>query len=235
MDIVSATKTCSKCGQVKPLAEFRKMHGKDGQPCLMCHREANAKWRAENAGKMQAARDAWLAKPENKARHKETERQRYQRDKTRIVSVQKVYLKNNRDKRLEWRRRNYRANIGKERLRSKRYKLEHPDRVRKTMTHWRINHRDSAREYDNRRRSKLMGCEINDFTARQWRELKEKYNHRCAYCGKISEHLQQDHVIPISKNGNHTLSNIVPACKSCNCKKKDHTLSEVGMKFVVVV
>lgn len=45
---------------------------------------------------------------------------------------------------------------------------------------------------------------------------------RCYYCGrrfKPSE-LTMDHLIPIIRGGKSEKSNLVPACKECNSKKK---------------
>ncbi|KKN31413.1 hypothetical protein LCGC14_0824270 [marine sediment metagenome] len=71
-----------------------------------------------------------------------------------------------------------------------------------------------------RRRARKRGAFVVDFTPEQWTQLKESFDHCCAYCGNQAE-LEQDHVTPISKGGNHTGSNIVPACRSCNAKKSD--------------
>ena len=38
----------------------------------------------------------------------------------------------------------------------------------------------------------------------------------CAYCGALDYNLTMDHVIPLSKGGINSVSNIVMACGSCN-------------------
>lgn len=45
---------------------------------------------------------------------------------------------------------------------------------------------------------------------------------RCYYCGAIvrPNELTMDHVVPIIRGGRSTKANIVPACKTCNSKKK---------------
>jgi biotin operon repressor len=48
---------------------------------------------------------------------------------------------------------------------------------------------------------------------------------QCVYCGSTAR-LSLDHVIPQSKGGAHTPDNLVTACKSCNCAKRDKSLSE---------
>jgi 5-methylcytosine-specific restriction endonuclease McrA len=83
------------------------------------------------------------------------------------------------------------------------------------------NHREYrrliSRAYAHRKRSntpKRLGL-----TVAQWNRLIIKFNRCCAYCGRYCEHLTQDHVIPICKGGKHILSNVVPACSQCNCRK----------------
>ena len=44
----------------------------------------------------------------------------------------------------------------------------------------------------------------------------------CHYCqNRVGrEHLTMDHVVPLSRGGKSSKGNIVPACKTCNNKKK---------------
>ena len=47
------------------------------------------------------------------------------------------------------------------------------------------------------------------------------FNDCCAYCGKFAGmDIELEHVIPRSKDGPHCLSNIIPACHSCNQSKR---------------
>ncbi len=45
---------------------------------------------------------------------------------------------------------------------------------------------------------------------------------RCYYCEKTTKasELTMDHIIPVARGGKSTKGNVVPACKSCNNKKK---------------
>jgi 5-methylcytosine-specific restriction enzyme A len=45
---------------------------------------------------------------------------------------------------------------------------------------------------------------------------------RCYYCGSTVsyEELTMDHLVPLSRGGRSSKENLVPACKSCNNKKK---------------
>lgn len=50
----------------------------------------------------------------------------------------------------------------------------------------------------------------------------------CVYCGS-REDLTLDHVIPQSRGGKSTWTNLVTACKKCNAKKGDYTPEEANM------
>lgn len=45
---------------------------------------------------------------------------------------------------------------------------------------------------------------------------------RCHYCGQRmpAADLTMDHIVPVARGGKSTKGNVVPACKSCNTKKK---------------
>lgn len=90
---------------------------------------------------------------------------------------------------------------------------------------WRKDYPEKEQGYKEKRRALLLNASINDFTFEQWKEMLTEYNYCCSYCGKKGGLLTQDHVIPLSKSGNHTKNNIVPACSKCNCKKNNIVLS----------
>ncbi len=56
----------------------------------------------------------------------------------------------------------------------------------------------------------------------------------CHYCQtKITRgQATMDHVIPLSRGGFTTKSNVVVACKECNNKKKDRELTDWALKGV---
>ncbi len=53
----------------------------------------------------------------------------------------------------------------------------------------------------------------------------------CQYCGtRISMGSgTRDHVLPLSRGGANTMTNVVAACKACNLRKADRTPDEAGM------
>ncbi len=53
---------------------------------------------------------------------------------------------------------------------------------------------------------------------------------QCQYCGSTKQ-LTIDHVIPRSKGGKTSWTNLVTACNRCNVFKGDKTLEQVGMQL----
>lgn len=73
-----------------------------------------------------------------------------------------------------------------------------------------------------------------DLFLKEYKNTLHIFNNSCAYCGMSNtEHmdvfceiLHQDHIIPLSKGGSYVVYNIIPACRSCNCSKKDKDLMD---------
>ena len=55
-------------------------------------------------------------------------------------------------------------------------------------------------------------------TFEQWEQIKKDFDYKCAYCGEELP-LSQDHFIALSKGGEYTHNNIIPACRRCNSSK----------------
>jgi 5-methylcytosine-specific restriction endonuclease McrA len=128
--------------------------------------------------------------------------------------------------------------------RSAAYKQAHPDKKRawdrkadQKRPEWsrkKANLRRAQWQRENgirrafnqmKRVARVKGAVISDLTIDQWLAIKRRYSDRCAYCGCKPKVISMDHVIPLARGGNHTASNIVPACLPCNIKKgaKDAT------------
>jgi 5-methylcytosine-specific restriction endonuclease McrA len=66
------------------------------------------------------------------------------------------------------------------------------------------------------------------------RNVYARDNYRCQYCNKRHpvEELTCDHVIPRSRGGGTTWTNIVTCCVKCNRKKGGRTPEEAGFSLV---
>lgn len=58
----------------------------------------------------------------------------------------------------------------------------------------------------------LAGYETREY-------LLEKWQRKCAYCGKEGVPLQVEHIVPRAKGGSNRVSNLTLACEACNTKK----------------
>ncbi len=67
----------------------------------------------------------------------------------------------------------------------------------------------------------LCGYEVREY-------LLEKWERRCAYCGKTNVPLEIEHIVPRARGGSHRISNLALACKPCNQAKGTQTAEEFG-------
>jgi hypothetical protein len=70
-------------------------------------------------------------------------------------------------------------------------------------------------------RGELQGYEIREY-------LLEKWNRKCAYCGKSYIPLEIEHIVPKSRGGSDRVSNLTIACHKCNEEKGNLTAAEFG-------
>ncbi len=207
-------KRCTRCFQWKESSEFYRDKSKlDGlkSHCKQCHEAYKRGYRASPAAKRLEERRTfwrrWLARI----------RVRPRPDHAALLHA--------------WRERNL--------ARRKAHIMAH-------LRQWHARHRSESRRWQRENpeviragrqstRARQIGASINDLSSVEWQWLLERYHFQCAYCGSRGEGLTPDHVIPLARGGQNTLSNIVPACGRCNLKKGARTPEEAGMSFVVTL
>ena len=64
------------------------------------------------------------------------------------------------------------------------------------------------------------------------REIFARDRHTCQYCGRQSNDLTLDHIVPRHRGGSHSWDNLVAACKNCNHRKGGKTLEETHFRLV---
>lgn len=125
------------------------------------------------------------------------------------------------------------ANREKLKLEMREYRAANPEAIKANNHRSYLNnienHRATGDRYTLRRRAAIKATE-KPMRKSDWEKLLTKQNHRCYYCG-ANKPLAEDHVIPLSKNGSHSVSNIVAACKSCNSKKQNKTPEEFAKQI----
>lgn len=112
----------------------------------------------------------------------------------------------------------YAANCDKVRERTRARRLANPEKFSDYNRVYRATHlaqhRERNRPSAHRRRALISKDVIEPITAKQ---LAAILSDPCIYCGDPSEHI--DHVIPLSRGGDHSLDNLVASCAKCNLSK----------------
>lgn len=62
-------------------------------------------------------------------------------------------------------------------------------------------------------------------TKEVWLAVCKKYANTCIYCGS-KERITIEHLTPVSRGGTNEVSNLAPACLSCNSSKRNKTYKE---------
>jgi 5-methylcytosine-specific restriction endonuclease McrA len=131
------------------------------------------------------------------------------------------------------------------------------DKRSKYMKEYQNNNRDKISKHNKKYRKTEKGKLMRRINS-QNRHYRKKYNtnsgdkltkenikyltevyKQCAYCNTelTSENTQIDHIHPLSKEGSHSIDNVVLACKECNLQKSskplDQWLDETGYSISI--
>lgn len=239
-------KICKKCDKSKYSDQFWKNKAsKDGlqSVCSDCQRLANKLWykkkREENPEFIRKRDRAYYR--ENREQQQEKRRNDYAKHRDKRLEYGRQWRKDNSEykskKDKEWQENNkqrkqetdriYREkNRDSVKLNKKNYHIKNADRINKKSREWRSNNRDQVRIQSHIRRARKFGVNKNDFSYKDWETLLAQHNYRCFYCDINNVSLEQDHKTPLSRGGDNTRTNIVPACFSCNRTKGTMTAKE---------
>jgi hypothetical protein len=160
----------------------------------------------------------------NKKRVKEYGKNYYLINKDKIKDRVKVWVENNKEsvrQRLKIYRIEYdKNNADRISQRKKRYRENNREIINKRRRDWHYKNPGKVRVIKQRRRNRVKQVYCN-YNVTLWEACVKYFSGCCAYCGKQTLQLTQDHFVPLSKGGEYTRNNIIPACKSCNGSKSD--------------
>lgn len=168
-------------------------------------RQNHLKWRIANRNHLRetqrAYREKWFADPANKEHRREYERNWYQANKERMNEY------------------------------SRQWRTANKIRVRECEKARRANNPFAFKAYKLRRRALEANAE-GFHTAEDIQRQYDAQKGKCYYCkAKVNDTYHVDHVIPLSRGGSNWPTNLVIACVSCNCSKRDklpHEWSQGG-------
>ena len=234
-----------------PLNMFiKEKRAKDGltSQCKECNRKHYAEHREEykaHSKKFRKENAEMVRQRDREYYHKNKESQKghykkyYEKNKEILNEKKKEYRKNNPEKIKEYTKKYYSENQKtlqekslkyyydnkeKENKKSLKYYYNHQERLQANHRVWTKLNPDKVKLH-HQKRAALKKSLPATLTEKQWNKIKEHFQGQCCYCGKESDELQQEHYVPLSKGGEYTKNNILPACKSCNTSKKDKSFN----------
>lgn len=143
--------------------------------------------------------------------------------KASVLAWQQV---NGRSYQRDYRQKDPESARARDRLDYQRHPDAHRERRRAYRAAYPAKARQHARNYQHRRRARMVEAGAFRVTLRDWRRLVQRYRGCCAYCGDRPRRLEADHIMPIARGGRHCIGNILPACKVCNQAKGSRYLVE---------
>jgi len=199
------SKACNKCKQTLPISAFRKSKNNYRSKCRLCEAEDAREYRKQNPEAQK------LADLNYKLKHPEKRKQiwgeYYRKNKEELLAKNKIYRDKNRQKVLGI---------------YKSYRENNKEKIAKAFTKYRLANPDVYVRSQHNKRAKMAGVEVFVISRR---DIKKILNSSCTYCGS-TKRISVDHVIPISRGGNHSVGNLTAACFSCNSSKNNRFITE---------
>lgn len=188
-------KTCTKCGEEKPLDDYaRDGRASDGRTssCKACHSVAARKKYAANQENGRARARAY------RAEHREQAAKYRATNAERIREYMANYHAENREELAAYHAAYYARN--RERISAQRSSRPHVG--------WESSYRQRAEKFG-------FEAMVIPFTRD---DLIARYGDACVHCGGPFEHLDH-HPVPVRLGGPHSLDNCVPSCAPCNTRE----------------
>lgn len=112
--------------------------------------------------------------------------------------------------------------------------IEQLGRFKKTFIGWCAKERiiyqpdidDEVNEFINKYVKQRLYHVNNDLWKEISKDVFERDEFTCQYCGKVGGKLEVDHKIPISRGGTNDFENLTTSCRKCNRQKRDKSVED---------
>ena len=182
----------------------------------------------------------------------ERRKKNYDKNRSKILELKKGTRERTKEQRRTYQQSFYYGNLERERTRSKDWRDKNPnkvkkynkeyretnpdkikqlttdyrknnlEKVKKVKSDWRKNNPEAVQKHRMTRRArKAQNGVYKVFN----KELDKLMQASCVSCGSTDQ-ITIDHIIPVSKGGQHSIGNLQSLCKSCNSSKGTKTMSE---------
>jgi 5-methylcytosine-specific restriction endonuclease McrA len=133
-------------------------------------------------------------------------------------------MKRNKDRARDLMRRWRSRNRETDRSNKRDYYARNVERSKEAVAAYRRANPEILRVVRALRRAREIDA-AGHYSLAEWLALLDRFDHRCGYCGAQGK-LEPDHRIPLARGGSNWISNIIPACRSCNTRKRTATEDE---------
>lgn len=203
---------CSKCGVDKNRSEFFKDSKSKDRLRSSC-KECDSK----------KARERYI---KNKEKILARQKEYYRANQQGAINYARQWRKDNPDRCREYHRVYAERYSEKERqrhfLKSRRYALENPEAVRLSSRRWSSKNKEKVALKNANRRAKTREFLVTE------KDIARIYAQPCSNC-ELKEHITLDHIVPLARGGNHSVGNFQPLCRSCNSSKGAKLMMEWKM------
>ena len=205
-------KQCTKCNEVKPISEVHvKSKAPDGhtKTCKLCKSKIDKEYRETNKEKLKTKSLEYRHK--NKEELSKRRKEKYHsatEEEVKIRKIKKLIYNQNAPEHVKQRKKEY----------DKKY---FASEAGKTTTLKSVH----------KRRAQKLSTEDGTVTSQALELLKKEQDYKCKYCSEELDFSEKgrvhlDHIVPLSKGGWHSITNVVWSCASCNLRKSNKIINE---------
>lgn len=233
---------CATCGKEFNKQKYQVKRSKRHFCSKVCQSEGYKKTDEEKNDANKKYQKRYRSRPDVKEQIKEYQKDYAKKHRDIINKNSREWYRKNKKEQQIKQRQYYKDNIDVMRKKSsdrqKKWKEENPDAYFLSRLRYKLNPltRFKNRVKQSTEQAKKYGCFVGDKEQllKKYIEILSSKKISCYYCNNIcgsmvagyNRDVTLDHKNPLSRCGDHDISNLVPCCRGCNSLKGDKTEDE---------